>query len=119
MKRTNEEMLDLLADILEPAARIIEDRSWARAWQAGSRAQALRLAIKNHKAEIVEILARVDGQEPAEYSIDPVAMFVRLANAFNRPDLEGMSDSLFTSRAQSGGGAPSGPATRDIPAEGR
>ena len=113
MNRTNEEMLDVFADILEPAAAILTDREWARRYQSGDKAGAIRAAIKTHKREIVEILARFEGRDPAEYRIDPVSIFVRIASAFNRPDLE-FVDGLFTSQAQSGEGAPSGPATENI-----
>ena len=115
--RSNEDKLELFADILEPAGAIYEDKTWAMQWQAGERIAAIRSLIKNHKAEIVEILARIDGVEPAEYRIDGVSLFVRLYNLFNRPDLEPVTG-LFTSQAQSGGGESSGPAMENIAAAG-
>lgn len=110
--RTNDDKLELFADVLEPAGRIIADKAWALKWQAGDRIGAIREAIKGHKAEIVEILARIDGVEPEEYQIDGMALFMRLVSMFNRPDLEPMSG-LFTSRAQNGDKESSGPATEN------
>lgn len=110
MERTNEDKLELFADLLEPAGALIQDREWAAKWLAGDRFGAIRAAIKNHKAEIVEILARIEGVEPEAYRIDGVALFFKLVQMFDRPDLE-MVNGLFTSRDQNGEGASSGPAT--------
>jgi hypothetical protein len=110
MNRTNDDKLELFADVLEPAGRIIADKAWALKWQAGDRIGAIREAIKGHKADIVEILARIDGAEPAQYQIDGLALFMRLVTLFNRPDLEPMTG-LFTSQAQNGDKESSGPAT--------
>ena len=111
--RTNEEKLDLFADLIEPAGAIIADREWAMLWQAHDRAGAIKSAIRNHKDEIVEILARIEGADPHTYTIDGLSLFFRLAALFRRPDLEGVAD-LFTSQDQTGAGASSGPATEDI-----
>lgn len=112
MNRTNDDKLELFADVLEPAGRIIADKAWAQKWQAGDKIGAIREAIKGHKADIVEILARIDGVEPEEYQIDGLALFMRLVTLFNRPDLEPMIG-LFTSQAQNGGRESSGPATEN------
>ncbi len=108
--RSNEKKLDLFADLIEPMGRIIADRRVAEAWAGKDVAGGIKIAIKSHKAEVVEILARIEGADPATYQIDGMALFMRLFNLFNRPDLEGAAD-LFTSRAQRREGASSGPAT--------
>lgn len=110
MNRTNDDKLELFADVLEPAGRIIADKAWAQKWQAGDRIGAIREAIKGHKTDIVEILARIDGVDPAEYHIDGLGLFMRLASMFNRPDLEPMAG-LFTLQAQRNDKEFSGPAT--------
>ena len=113
MNRTNEEKLDLFADLLEPVAAIIMDKAWASRWQAGDRIGAIREAIKGHKPQVVEILARIEGVNPAEYTIDGMALFVKVAMMFNRPDLEvdDMASNLFTLQRPNGEGGPSGAAT--------
>lgn len=110
--RSNDEKLEMFADVLEPAGRIIADKAWALKWQAGNRIGAIREAIKGHKADIVEILARIDGVDPAQYQIDGLALFMRLVTLLNRPDLEPMSG-LFTSQAQNDDKESSGPATEN------
>ena len=118
MNRTNEEKLELFADLLEPAGALILDREWAAKWNDGDKFGAIRAAIKNHKAEIVEILARIEGKNPEAYQIDGVALFFRLVQMFNRPDIE-MVNGLFTSAAQNGVSAPSGPVTANTGDGGR
>ena len=118
INRTNEDKLELFADILEPAAAILTDETWALEWQAGNRASAIRAAVKNHKAEIVEILARIDGEDPEHYEIDGMRLFLRLYGMFNRPDLEGV-EGLFTSRDQSAAAASSGPVTENTGEDGK
>lgn len=113
MNRTNDEKLELFADLMEPAGAIIGDRAWAEKWQAGDRAGAIKAAIKRHKPEIVEILARIDGVDPERYTIDGVALFMRLAELLNRPDMEA-TGLLFTQQAQSAAAGYSGPVTESI-----
>lgn len=113
VNQENSDKLDLFADILEPAGAIIADKAWAKEWQAGNRIGAIRAAIKGHKEEIVEILARIDGKDPENYTIDGLSLFARLVSMFNRPDMEAV-EGLFTSRGQSEGVAGSGPATVNI-----
>jgi len=110
IKRSNEEKLDLFADIIEPAYAVISDREWAQKWQDGDRAGAIRTAVKNHKPEIVEILARVEGVEPGAYEIDGLALFMKLVTMFNRPDID-VANGLFTQQGQNDESAYSGSAT--------
>lgn len=108
--RTNEEKLDLFADLLEPAYAVISDKEWAKKWQDGDRTGAIKAAIKSHKPEIVEMLARIEGVEPSEYKIDGLALFFKIAAMLNRPDIE-LANGLFTLQGQNGESASSGSAT--------
>ena len=63
----NEEALDLLADIIEPASTILADKSVKEAFKSKNKFKTAKVAIKSHKKEIIEILARLDGVEPNEY----------------------------------------------------
>lgn len=111
MDRTNAQKLELFADLLEPVGAIIMDKAWAVKWQAGDKFGAIRAAIKGHTDQVVEILARIEGKDPATYQIDGMALFIKLTAMFNRPDLDGMAGSLFTSQPQTAGDGPSGAAT--------
>ena len=63
----NEEALDVLADILEPASEIIADQNIRDYFQSGEYMKAAKAAIKDHKKSIIEILARLDNVPVAEY----------------------------------------------------
>lgn len=94
-----EQALDILADLIEPAASIMADKEIV----ALARAKApplkiIRPAIKNHKKEVIEILAILDGENPEGYA-DKVGILTlpgKLIEILNDPDVM----SLFTSQGQ-------------------
>lgn len=94
-----EQALDLLADLIEPATAIMADKEIARAIKAKlPTIKIVKAAIKNHKQEVIEILATLDGEDAKEYA-EKVTLFtlpVKLLEIFNDPDLM----SLFTSQGQ-------------------
>lgn len=106
---TNDEKLDLFADLLEPAAEIIGDKDVAAALKGGGKpAAAARLAIKAHKGAVVEVLARLDGKNPAEYEVPgPVGLAAKLLQLLNDPELQ----NLFISQHQESDAASFGAAT--------
>lgn len=70
VNRTNEEELELFADLIEPAAEILADgkvRDTLR--DGGTLATAVKWAIKGHKGAVIEILARLEGRDPAGYRV--------------------------------------------------
>lgn len=110
-ERTNEEQLELFADLLEPVAEILSDGKIAEMFQQGvPMLQPIRYAIKNHKKSIIEILARFDGVDPAEYKVNLLTMPIKLLNLVNRPEVQ----ELFSSQAQSTAAGSFGPATENI-----
>ena len=56
-----EEALLLMADILEPALIILRDSDFVKEARAGKEATAIKVAIKNHTSEVMEILAIYNG----------------------------------------------------------
>ena len=108
-ERTNEEALDLFADLLEPCAEILADREFTESLTSGEkRVKAVRTAIRNHKSQIIEILAILDGEDPATYKVpNPLTLFKKLMDFLNRDEVK----DLFTGQAQKTGGVVSGSAT--------
>ena len=94
-----EEALDILADLVEPAAAIMADKEIAAI--AKSKQPVIKVvkpAIKNHKAEVIEIMAILDGEDPKEYA-EKVNLFTlpaKLLSLLNDPDLK----NLFTLQGQ-------------------
>lgn len=107
-RQANYDRIDLLADMIEPMGRIVTDRAVVQAWREKDRAAAARLALKNHKPEVVELLARLDGQEPERYEVS-AASAVKLLARVN--ELLALVKAVFPTRAQSADAASSGPAT--------
>lgn len=94
-----EQALDMLADLIEPAAAIMADKEISNAVKANlPKIKIVKAAIKNHKPEVIEIMAILDGKEPKEYA-DKVTLFTlpaKLLEILNDPDLM----SLFTLQGQ-------------------
>jgi len=109
-ERTNEEVLDLFADLLEPVGEILSDKELSTLVQEkGKQLKAVQIAIKKHKTAIIQILARVDGVDPAEYKVNILTLPVKLMQFVNRPEVQ----ELFTSQGQKGEPASSGSATEN------
>ena len=107
-----EEALDVLADIIEPCARIVADKEIANMLRANvPKIEVVKLSIKNHKKEVIEILARLDLKEPSEYEqeITLATLPVKLVEIFNDPVLL----EVFQSQVQTSSETPSGLATEN------
>lgn len=99
-----EEALDIIVDLLEPMTKIMSDKEIAQAYQEVSKLEAIKIAIKNHKKEVIEILAILDGADPKEYEVNIFTLPVKLLEILNDPELV----KLFGSQGQTGGAISSG-----------
>lgn len=94
-----EEALDLLADIIEPAAAIMADKEVAQISRSGGPViKLIKPMIKNHKKEVIEILAVLDGEDPKEYAkkVNLFTLPKKLLDVVNDPDMR----NLFSSQGQ-------------------
>jgi hypothetical protein len=91
-----EEALDVLADIIEPAAEIMQDKAMVTLFRSGDRAKAVSVALKNHKWSVLSIMARLDEEDIETYAPSVFALPIKLLEIFNDPELV----SLFTSQGQ-------------------
>ena len=110
-----EEALDVLADIIEPAAEIMADKEIANLVRSDvPKIKIAKPAIKNHKKSVIEILARIDGKEPEDYAkeITLVTLPLRLIELLNDP----MLLEVFQSQIQTDSEAHSGSATENTEA---
>lgn len=83
----NEEALDILADILEPAAKIFSDKDVKQAFEKGDKISGIKAAIKGHKTEIIEILARLDNVPVEEYECNILTLPVKIMEILNDTEL--------------------------------
>lgn len=104
--RTNEESLDLFADLLEPASVILSDPVVQTSYQHDSRVKTVSVAIHRHKKEIIRILSLLDGVPEEEYSINLLTLPLKLVRLLNMPEVQ----ELFTGAGQMTDAASSGSA---------
>lgn len=103
-----EDALELLANILEPAMEIIQDKKISEAAKDKKTQGALvRMIIKDHKKSILEIMAYIGGEDPANYNPDIITLAGDLLELFND---EAFME-LFQSQGQKLPDLHSGPAT--------
>lgn len=106
-----EEALDVLADILIPTTEILSDEAVRKASKV-SKVAAVSMAIKNHKEQVIEILARLDGESPEEY-VNKISLVTLPARAFELiTDKELIA--FFQSQSQMTGETSYGSATENI-----
>lgn len=108
----NEEALDLLAEIIEPVAEIFADKEFVNNIQK-NRMSAIKYLIKNHKKNILSILASMEGVPVEEYQCTIFSLPIALVNMFNDEELL----DFFKSQGLKINEESSGSATESIEAE--
>lgn len=110
----NEDAIDLLADLLEPTATIFSDKELASAVRSKcNRITAVKIALKNNKKSVIEILARLDNIPVEEYSCNVGTILYKLLEIINDEVL----NDFFTSQSQKMEEASSGNATANTKEE--
>ncbi len=85
----NEDAIDLLADLIDPTSKILADPKIAEAVKARySKLHIAKIALKEHKKEVIEILATLDGKTVEEYSCTPVTIIKDLLVLLNDEELK-------------------------------
>lgn len=90
----DEQALDVLAEIIEPAAEILADDEVKRIAREESKLKLAAYIIKTHKKSVIEIMARLDGKDPAEYSFNLLTLPKKVLEILSDPELA----ELFTSQ---------------------
>lgn len=110
----NEEALDLLADIIDPAADIFTDEEVREEFRNGkNKVKLVKIILKKHKASIVQIMARLDGKQVDEYHANIIVMTKQLLEILNDKELM----EVFISQGQTVDSTSSGSATENIEAD--
>lgn len=103
-----EQALDVLADIMIPACDIAADPALAKKIDAGDpKVVVVAYVLKNHKKQVLEIMARLDGEDPARYSPNLLALPKKVLEIVNDPEIM----AFFTSQGQTEDEELSGSAT--------
>lgn len=82
-----EAALDLLADIIEPAAEIMSDPKIKILYEKKDRAALIKAVIKDHKRSIIEILAAIDGVPAKDYEVSIFTLPIKVLELFNDPEM--------------------------------
>ena len=85
-----EAALEALADIIDPATEIMSDAHIAKCINDGNKLKAIQLALRNHKAAIISIMATLDGKKPEEYEVNVLTLPVKLIELLNDPEVVGL-----------------------------
>ena len=104
----NEEALDLLAELIDPVARIMADKKVKN--MADSKKPVLLIAsfiLKNHKKEAIEVVAALHRENPKTYRFTAISLLNDLVDIMNDEEVLG----LFYSQGQTGERNSSGSAT--------
>lgn len=106
-----EDALDVLADIMDPAMEILADPEIKKVYDDKSNkvVDVVKVAIKRHKKAILQVLAIVDGEDPATYAPTALEIPVKLMVLFNDPAFR----VFFPQQGQSQDEASSGSATEN------
>lgn len=93
----NEEALDVLADLIEPAADILADENVKDLiTKGGDKLTIAKTIIKGHKKSIIEILAILDGVPVDEYEVGLFALPIKVVEILNDKDLISFFQSQVT-----------------------
>ena len=100
-----EEALDILADIIEPLCVVFADKDIQALYAEGKKEKKIippikyiKPALKNHKEELLTILARIEGVPVDEYkeTVNFVTLPLQILSVVNDPNIK----SLFHSQSQ-------------------
>ena len=94
-----EKALEALGEIIEPAVKIMQDPAVVSAARAGNTLEIVKIMCKNHKKEIITILAVLDGEDPDTYEVSLLTLPAKLLELLNDPEVQ----KLFTSPGQTEG----------------
>lgn len=109
----DEQALDLLAELIEPLSEILSDKEVRKAAEEGKKAKTVSVAIKNHKKEVMCVLAALDGVPVEEFHCNVLTLPVKLIEMLNDPDIS----QLFISAGQTEAKKRSGSLTENTGAE--
>ena len=65
----NEQAAEMLADLIEPAAAIFTDKEIREALKE-SKMAGVKLAMKKHSKDLIDLLAAVDGADRETYNVN-------------------------------------------------
>ena len=84
------EALDVLAEIIEPAAQIFTDENVKEALKSGSRIKAVKIILKDYKKAILTLMATLEETPVEEYKPTLLALPALILGVLNDPELQSL-----------------------------
>ena len=86
-----EEALDVLAEIIEPAAEILTDENVKNALKAeNNKAKAAKIILKDHNKAVLTLMAALEGVPVEEYQPTLLALPSLILGVLNDPELNSL-----------------------------
>ena len=83
----DDDALDLLAELLEPCTELFADNALVSVIRSETKMKAIKYAIKNHKKEVVEIMAILNEKPVEEFHYNVFTLPMMVLEVFNDKDL--------------------------------
>lgn len=100
-----EEAIELLGEILEPTMLILADKEVSEGTGERTALKLATIILKKHPHEILEILARLDGEEPSTYKCNILTLPSKIIQILNDKDLMDFFASQTAEMLKSASGA--------------
>ena len=111
----NEEALDLLADLIEPASVVMTDPEVKKMAQAKKPPLVIASYIlRHHKKSAIEIVAAIHREDVSKCKFNAISVLNDLLDILNDPEIE----AVFTSQGQTTASTSSGSATENTTEKG-
>lgn len=107
-----EEALDAIADLMDPIEAIAKDKDMVKLLRAKQYPQAIKMALRSYKPEVLTILAILNKENPKTYKPNLIQIPLMLLEILNDPDIT----CLFSPQVQEPEETSSGPAPENTEA---
>lgn len=110
-----ERALEVIADLIDPVGVLLQDDQFKQIAQDRERSKAdtIKYLLKEHKKEVIEILAVINGADPKTYEPSLLSLPMMLMDMIEDPDVA----MLFGLQDRTTESASSGPATENTEAQ--
>lgn len=113
-EQVNDKSLEIVADIWDPYCALMRDTEFTKLYTTNL-SEAIKYACREHKKEVIEIAAVLEGKKVEEYVVNPFKLPLTLLTAIGT--YSKINKDLFTSQGQNTEDASSGSAMVNIEAE--
>nr|DAM12471.1 MAG TPA: hypothetical protein [Caudoviricetes sp.] len=103
-----EEALDLLVNIMEPVTIIFADKAVRDAYKSQPKLQLVKTVVKSHMAEVLEIMAMLNGMSADEYkaAITIPGLIRQVLELINDKELQSFLESQAAETESTASGLP-------------